>query len=140
MIGLLVRRSKREVRASYCGDEEKDVGEERNCNTYRTVENRNVLRKIMGLTHMLGHSIPPVGHDRTLRNRAEQFPFIDSEGHFRAGKFKRNRSNMEMPGMFPSRNATGSKAIRDWALVRDIRLVKSGHGFNMERKNSKEKA
>ena len=88
----------------------------------------------MGLTHMLGCSIPPVGHDRTLRNRAEQFPFIDSEEHFRACKFKRNRSDMVMPGMFPSRNATGSKAIRNWALVRDIRLVKSGHEFNMERK------
>ena len=32
-IGLLVRRSKREIRALYYRDEEKDMREERNCNT-----------------------------------------------------------------------------------------------------------
>ena len=64
----------------------------------------------------------------------------DSEGHLEACKLERNRSNMVMPGMSPSRNATRSKAIRNWALTRGIRLVKSGHGFDMKRKNSKGKA
>ena len=81
--------------------------------TYRTVENRDVLRKIMHLTHVLGRSIPPVDCDRTLRGGAEQFPFIDGEGHLGACEFERNRSNMVMPGMFPSRNAARSEAIGD---------------------------
>ena len=33
MVGLLIRRSKREVRTMYYGDKEKDMGKERNHNS-----------------------------------------------------------------------------------------------------------
>ena len=108
--------------------------------TYGTVEDMDVLRKIMGVAHMRGRAVPPVGRDGTARDGAEQFAFTDGEGHLGACELERNRSEMVMPGMSSPRNAAGSEAIGNWALTRGIRLVKSGHGFDMERQNSKGKA
>ena len=92
--------------------------------TDRTIENRDVLGKVMGLTHVFGCPIPPVGCDRALRDGAKQFPFSNGEGHLGAFEFERNGSNMILPSMFPSGNAGWSKAMGDWALMR---LVNGRH-------------
>ena len=75
------------------------VRESVSTHTYGTVKDMDVLRKIMGVAHMLGCSVPPVGRDRTARDGAEQFAFTDGEGHLGACELERNRSEMVMPGM-----------------------------------------
>ena len=89
--------------------------------TCRSLEDGDMLFKMMYIIDILDCLIPLTYCCETLRNRAEQLSFFDGKGQFGDSKLKRNRGDMVIPVVFHSRSTTRSKTIESRVVL--MRMV-----------------